>query len=139
MLNAINISSSALVAQRRRMDAISSNLANISTTHDENGEPKPYQPRFVVLQTDPSVGGNGAAGVKVSAEIDRNLAPLMKFDPGNPDAIKEGPEKGYVAYPNIKMMDEFTDAMVAARVYEANLGAMEIAKDMEQQTLKIIA
>ena len=67
------------------------------------------------------------------------VEPRMKYEPGNPDAIKEGPHKGYVAYPNINMMVEFTDAMEAARAYEANLGAMEITKDLQQQTLKIIA
>ena len=135
MLSAINISSSALVAERARMDAISSNLANISTTHNENGEPVPYQPKFVILQTDPTVGSNGAAGVKAMAQTERNVEPLMKFEPGNPDADKDG----YVAYPNVNMMEQFTDAMVAARTYEANLGVMQIAKDMEQQSLKIIA
>ena len=63
----------------------------------------------------------------------------MKYEPGNPDAIKEGPNKGYVAYPNISMMGEFTDALEASRAYQANVGAMEISKDIEQQTLKIIA
>jgi flagellar basal-body rod protein FlgC len=135
MLSAINISSSALVAERARMDAISSNLANISTTHDENGQPVPYTPKFVILQTDPSVGSNGAAGVKAMAQTGVNVEPLMKYEPGHPDANKNG----YVAYPNVNMMEQFTDAMVAARTYEANLGVMQIAKDMEQQSLKIIA
>ena len=121
------------------MDAISSNLANISTTHNEAGEPVPYQPRFVVFQTDPNVGASGAPGVKVSSVGISKVEPRMKYEPGNPDAIKEGPHKGYVAYPNINMMVEFTDAMEAARAYEANLGAMEITKDLQQQTLKIIA
>ena len=135
MLSAINISSSALVAERARMDAISSNLANISTTHDENGQPVPYTPKFVILQTDPSIGSNGAAGVKAMAQTNVNIKPLMKYEPGHPDANKDG----YVAYPNVNMMEQFTDAMVAARTYEANLGVMQIAKDMEQQSLKIIA
>jgi flagellar basal-body rod protein FlgC len=135
MLSAINISSSALVAERARMDAISQNLANISTTHNEKGEPVPYQPKFVILQTDPSVGTNGGAGVKAMAKVNSYVEPLRKYEPGNPDADKEG----YVNYPNVNMMEQFTDAMVAARTYEANLGVMQIAKDMEQQSLKIIA
>jgi flagellar basal-body rod protein FlgC len=65
--------------------------------------------------------------------------PRLRYEPGNPDAIKEGPHQGYVAYPNINMMTEFTDALEAARSYEANLGTMEISKDMEHQTLRIIA
>jgi flagellar basal-body rod protein FlgC len=139
MLPALDISSSALVAQRIRMNAISSNLANISTTHNEAGEPSPYQPRFVVFQADPSVGANGAPGVKVASVQTAKLEPRLKYEPGNPDAIKTGPNAGYVAYPNINMMTEMTDAMEAARAYEANLGTMEITKDLEQQTLKILA
>jgi len=139
MLSAINISSSALVAERARMDAISSNLANISSTRNENGELEPFQQKFVILQTDPTVGSNGAAGVKAIAQPPTNIEPLYKFDPSNPEAIKDGPRKGYVAYPNVSMMEQFTDAIVAARTYEANLGVMQIAKDMEQQSLKIIA
>ncbi len=139
MFPALDISASGLVAQRMRMTAISSNLANISTTHNERGEPVPYQPRFVIFQTDDSVGANGAAGVKVSSVETEQVEPRLKYEPGNPDAIKEGTNKGYVAYPNINMMTEFTDALEASRAYEANLGAMEISKDIEQQTLKIIA
>ncbi len=139
MLSAIDISTSALVAQRVRMNVISSNLANISTTHNEAGEPEPYQPRYVTFQADASVGANGGIGVKAaSVEMD-DSEPRMKYEPGNPDAIQDGPNKGYVAYPNVNMMEEFTDAMEAARAYEANLGAMEIAKDMQTQTLRIIA
>jgi flagellar basal-body rod protein FlgC len=139
MLPALDISSSALVAQRVRMNAISSNLANISTTHNEAGEATPYQQRFVIFQADPSVGGNGAPGVKVASVQTAKNEPRLKYEPGNPDAIKTGTNKGYVAYPNINMMTEFTDAMEAARAYEANLGTMEITKDLEQQTLRIIA
>jgi flagellar basal-body rod protein FlgC len=139
MFPSIDISTSGLVAQRLRMNAISSNLANISTTHNEKGEPVPYQPRFVVFETDDSIGADGAAGVRVrSVEIDRS-EPLWKPRPGHPDAAKEGPHKGEVAYPNINMMTEMTDSMEAARAYEANLGAIEIAKDLQNQTLRILA
>jgi len=138
MFPAIDVSTSALVAQRIRMTAISGNLANLSTTHNEQGEPVPYQPRFVIFQTDDSAGGHGAAGVKVSSvEIDQR-EPRLKYQPGHPDAIKEGPNRGYVAYPAIDMITEFTDALEAARAYEANLGAIEISKDLAQQTLRIL-
>ena len=140
MFPSLDISTSALVAQRARMNAISSNLANMSTTHNEAGEAEPYKPRFVVFQTDAGVGAYGASGVRVSSvEIDEDAQPRYKYEPGNPDAIQEGPRKGYVAYPDINMMTEFTDAMEAARAYEANLGSIEIAKDLAQQTLRILA
>jgi len=140
MFPALDISTSALVAQRVRMNAISSNLANMSTTHNEAGEAVPYEPRYVVFQTDTTVGANGGAGVDVSSvQVDHSAQPRYKYQPGHPDAIQEGPHKGYVAYPDVNMMTEFTDAMEAARAYEANLGAIEIAKDLAQQTLRILA
>lgn len=135
----LDISTSALVAQRLRMNAISSNIANLSTTHNEKGEAVPYQPKFVIFQTDESVGAGGAAGVKVSSVETAKVEPKLKYQPGHPDAIKEGPNKGYVAYPNVNMMTEFTDALEAARAYEANLGVMEITKDLQHQTLRILA
>jgi flagellar basal-body rod protein FlgC len=139
MFPALDVSTSGLVAQRLRMNVISSNLANISTTHNERGEPEPYQPRFVVFQTDESVGSHGAAGVKVSMVGIDPVEPRWKYEPGHPDAAQDGPHKGCVAYPGVDMMTEFTDALEAARAYEANLGAIEITKDLQQQTLRIVA
>ena len=136
ILSAFDISTSGLVAQRVRMNTISSNLANISTTSNEAGESKPYQPRYAVFQTDNSIGQNGSAGVRVSSvQTDESVQPRLKYQPGHPDANKEG----WVAYPGINMMTEFTDALEAARAYEANLGAMDITKDLQQQTLRILA
>lgn len=139
MFAALDISTSGLVAQRIRMNACSSNIANISTTHNEKGERVPYQPRYVVFETDDSVGTNGAAGVKVGSVGSSDVEPLLKWEPDNPEAIQEGPNKGYVAYPNVNMMTEFTDALEAARAYEANLGVMDITKSLLQQTLRILA
>jgi len=139
MFSALDVSTSALVAQRIRMNAISSNLANMSTTHNETGEATPYQPRFVVFEADESVGTGGAMGVHVkSVETNHDAEPRLRYQPGHPDAIKSGPYRGYVAYPDINMMTEVTDAMEAARAYEANLGAIEISKDLAQQTLRIL-
>ncbi len=139
MFAAFDISSSGLAAQRIRMNAQSSNIANISTTHNERGEPEAYQPRFVVFQTDESVGAHGAAGVRVSSVEVEDVEPIWRYQPHHPDAVKEGKYAGYVAYPNINMMTEFTDAMEAARAYEANLGVIDITKDMQTQTLRILA
>ena len=139
MFPSLDISTSALIAGRVRMNVISQNLANLSTTRNEAGEADPYHKRFTVLQTDDSVGGQGAAGVKVGAvEID-DAPPLYKWDPTNPDAVQEGPHQGYVAYPNVDMITEFTDALAVARAYEANLGAIEVTKELAQQTLRILA
>lgn len=140
MFSALDVSTSALVAQRARMTAISNNIANVSTTHNEAGEVEPYQPRFVVFQTDPSVKGPaGTAGVRVErVEVDP-VEPRYKYQPGHPDAIQTGDKAGYVAYPNVNLMAEFTDAIEATRSYEANVGAIEMSKELMAQTLRILA
>ena len=139
MLSALDISTSGLVAQRIRMNVRSNNIANISTTHNEQGQRVPYRPRYVIFQADDGVGTGGAAGVKVDSIQIADVESLWKHDPGHPEAMKDGPHKGCVAYPNINMMSEMTDAMEAARAYEANLGVIEITKNLEQQTLRILA
>lgn len=140
MLSALDASTSALVAQRHRLTAIANNIANLNTTRNEAGELQPYQARYVTFQTDESKRGPlGAAGVKVHSVEVSPAEPLWKFQPGHPDAITDGPRAGYVAYPNINLMEEFTDALTASRAYEANIGVIEVTKDMTLQTLKILA
>lgn len=140
MISALDISTSALVAQRIRLDAISSNIANMSTVRNEDGDLAPYEARFVVFQTDEEKQtGHGAAGVKVSSVETRKVEPNYKYQPGHPLAIKEGKWKDYVAYPRINMTEQFVDALQATRAYEANIGVMEISKNMGQQTLRILA
>jgi len=136
MFKAFDVSTSAIVAQRTRLNAISSNLANISTTRNENGEPGAYVPRFVVFQTDESITTPaGGQGVRVSSVEFANVEPNMKYEPGHPDANAEG----YVAYPNVDMTTEFVDALGATRAYEANVGVIEITKDLNNRTLQILA
>ena len=140
MFSVMDVSTSGLVAQRTRLNAISGNIANMSTTHNELGQAVPYQPRFVVFQTDDSIQGpGGAPGVKVSTVETSNVEPNWKYQPGHPDAIKSGEKQGYVAYPNIDMTTEFVDALEATRAYEANIGVMEVTKSLTQQTLRILA
>ena len=139
MISALDISTSGLLAQRARLDAIAGNIANVSSVKNENGELKPYQSRYVVLQTDEQTTTSGAAGVNVVAVRSENKAPTYRYDPGHPLAIKSGPQQGFVAQPNINLTQEFTDALAATRAYEANIGVMEISKYMGQQTLRILA
>jgi flagellar basal-body rod protein FlgC len=139
MTTALDISTSALVAQRVRLNAIAGNLANMSTTRNENGELEPYRARFVVFQTDESLTTpHGASGVRVASVETEEIEPLYKYQPQHPHAITEGKWKGYVAYPNIDMAAEFVDALEATRSYEANVGVIEITKNMSQQTLRIL-
>lgn len=136
MLHALDISTSGLVAQRTRLDAISGNIANLTTIRDENGENKPYQARFTIFQTDDqNASGNGAVGVKVASIETDTAEPVLRYQPGHPLANADG----YVAYPNINLNREFTDALEAARAYEANVGVIETTKVMVRDTLRIIA
>ena len=136
MLNSFDISTSALVAQRTRLNAISSNIANMSTTRNERGEPEPYVPRYVTFQTDTDISSSGGgAGVKVASVDFSTEEPRMKYEPGHPDANAEG----YVSYPNVDMTYEFVDALEASRSYEANVGVIEVSKNIVENTLRIIA
>lgn len=140
MLRAIDISTSGLVAQRRRLDAISGNVANMSSVRNEKGELAPYKERFVVFEPDQDIQTkSGAVGVKVSSVLTETVEPNYRYQPGHPLAIKEGKWKDHVAYPNINMMAQFVDSLVATRAYEANLGIMEITKNLGEQSLRIIA
>ncbi len=140
MISALDISTSALVAQRVRLNAISGNIANISTLQDEDGNAKPYQPRYTIFETDENlIAEGGAPGVKVaSVEIDDKEA-QYRYQPDHPLAIKDGKWKGYVAYPNINLNEQFVDALEATRSYEANIGVMEISKNLGRQALSILA
>ncbi|MEN1679825.1 MAG: flagellar basal body rod protein FlgC [Planctomycetota bacterium] len=136
MFSAMDVSASGLVAQRTRLNAISSNLANMSTTRDEMGRSNPYQPRFVTFATNPEVATSGGGhGVRVATVEHSTEPPNMKYQPGHPDADANG----YVAYPAVDMTTEMVDALEATRAYEANIGVIEITKDLGSQTLRIIA
>jgi flagellar basal-body rod protein FlgC len=136
MVSMFDVSTSGLVAQRMRLNAISSNLANMSTTRNERGEIEPYTPRYVTFQTDTELTTwGGGQGVKVGTVEYSKEPPVLKHDPGHPDANADG----YVAIPNVDMTTEFVDAIEATRAYEANIGVLEISKDMGNRTLQIIA
>jgi flagellar basal-body rod protein FlgC len=116
------------------MDTIAGNIANINTLRDANGKPNPYRRRFVVFApgqaNDPSKPG---VHVK-SVQLDQSPLP-KRFDPGNPDADKDG----YVTYPNVDLSIEFVNALEASRAYEANVTMMDTAKSMFNSSLRILA
>ncbi|MDX2481779.1 MAG: flagellar basal body rod protein FlgC [Desulfuromusa sp.] len=135
----MKISASALKAQRIRMNAISSNLANIETTRTPDGGP--YRKREVVFQS--SQQGFAATldtqmrdavqGVKVSQIQASSQPPRMVYDPSHPDAD----EQGQVAMPNISLIEETADMMSASRAYEANITVVKSAKRMALKALSI--
>ena len=139
MISPLDISTSALVAQRTRLNTISGNIANISTIKNEDGEAKPYQERFVIFKTDEQKAEGGAAGVKVERVEVKQSEPKYRYQPEHPLAIAEGKWKGYVAYPDIDMNAQFVDALEASRAYEANVGMIEMTKGITRQNLSILA
>jgi flagellar basal-body rod protein FlgC len=136
MFTSLDVSTSGLVAQRARLNAISSNIANMSTTRNERGEAEPYQPRYVTFETDTSMNTpGGGSGVKIGSVEQSTESPKMKYEPGHPDAD----DRGFVRYPAVDMTMEFVNAIEATRSYEANVGVIEVTKNMTEQTLRIIA
>ena len=140
-LTGMRVSSSGMTAQRMRMNAISSNIANVSTTQTPEGGA--YRRKEVLFQAMPQQRefGEILAG-KVDNDIDRvqvadivpdRRGPLMKFEPNHPDAN----EDGYVAYPNINIMQEMVDMIQASRSYEANVSAMNTSKNMALTAMEI--
>ena len=135
MFDSLDIASSALTAQRIRMDMIAGNVANLNTTRNDKGELAPYRRRFVLF-----AGGRGGEkgnlpGVHVM-QIAKDQSPFRRvFDPGNRDA---GPD-GYVQYPNVDLAIEQVNMLEASRAYEANVTMMETTKAMINATLRLIA
>jgi flagellar basal-body rod protein FlgC len=140
--SSLEISASALAAERTRMNLISSNMANANSTRTSEGGP--YKRKDVVFTADqprsPSFGETlnrfGAAtpvGVQVTEIIEDQTAPRLQFNPKHPDAD----EKGFVALPNVSIIEEMADMITASRAYEANITAAQAAKSMAMKTLEL--
>jgi flagellar basal-body rod protein FlgC len=147
LFDAIDASGSGLQAERLRMDVTSENLANAQTTKGANGQP--YRRKEVVLQEAGAAGtsfasvltsvqGRGAGadiqGVKVAGIVEDQSALKRIYDPGHPDADKNG----YVTMPNVNTVTEMTDLISSSRAYEANVTAMQTAKTMFTKTLDLL-
>lgn len=138
---ALRVSASGLTAQRMRMNTISSNIANINTTKTPEGGP--YRRKDVVFESMPDARNFGEMittrpdeniqRVQVTDVLVDRKAPLLKYEPNNPHAD----ENGYVAYPNINLMEEMTNMIQATRAYEANVSAIQASKDMAMSALEI--
>lgn len=145
MFSNLNITSSALSAQRMRMDVVASNIANMDTTRGRyvNGEWQPYQRKTVVLQEKkPSFSSyfqqaknNSAAsgGVRVARIIEDPTPFPQVYNPAHPDADEEG----YVAMPNVDPLKEMVDLLSATRSYEANVTVLNASKGMLMKALEI--
>lgn len=137
--SAMEISASALSAERTRMNLISSNLANANSTRTAEGGP--YRRRDAVFTATSAPGSFGAAlgraadarSVAVSQVVEDANPPRLQYEPTHPDADPQG----YVAYPNVNVVEEMADMISATRSYEANVTAAQAAKSMALKTLEL--
>ncbi|MCS6951100.1 MAG: flagellar basal body rod protein FlgC [bacterium] len=141
LLNSLRISASGLTAERLRLDVIADNLANVNTTRSAGGGP--YRRKVAILQERPvgfadllsrsAAPTSGRGGVRVVAIMEDTTPPQRVYQPGHPDADADG----YVLMPNVNVVTEMVDLITATRAYEANVTAMNAAKQMALRTLDI--
>ena len=140
--SSVEISASGLSAERLAMDVIANNIANANTTHTPGGGA--FKRQLVVFgqksgSADATAGDGDAAnggqgGVQVLGITQDQTPDRLVFDPSNPDADA----RGYVHYPNISVVKEMVDMMAASRAYEANVSAMQEARNMSNAALNIL-
>jgi flagellar basal-body rod protein FlgC len=137
------ISASALSAERQRSEVIAANMANAETTRTDTGGP--YQRKEVVFKSAENasfhmaLAGSGGVGrqagtVRVAAVVNDPTPPIMRYEPGHPDADANG----FVAYPAINPVQEMVDLMGSTRAYQLNASAVAAAKQMIQQSIDIL-
>ncbi|HEY9180059.1 MAG TPA: flagellar basal body rod protein FlgC [Candidatus Baltobacteraceae bacterium] len=146
--SSVEISASGLSAERLAMDVIANNIANANTTHTPGGGA--FKRQLVVFgqkpggaegaggagadDMDPGASGSGQGGVQVMGIVQDQTPDRLVFDPSNPDADA----RGYVHYPNISVVKEMVDMMAASRAYEANVSAMQEARNMTNAALRLL-
>jgi flagellar basal-body rod protein FlgC len=145
MFGGMEISGSALTAQRLRMNVTAENIANAETTKGADGNP--YRRKEVTLQSvgqagtfgsqlSRAMGSSGVApgGVQATEITEDQTNGKLVYDPGHPDAD----EQGYIRMPNVDTVTEMVDLIDAQRAYEANVTAMSASKQMFAKTLEIL-
>lgn len=135
MFGVLNTSTSALVAQRQRLEIIAANMANINSTHAPDGTYSPFRRRLAIMAPGDPVSGD-SNGVHVREIKLDHQTPLRKvYTPGHPDADDDG----YLSYPNIDQANEMINALEVSRAYEANITTAEATKSMMQSSLRLLA
>jgi len=145
LFGVMEVSGSALEAERIRAEVVAANMANAETTRTADGGP--YRRQQVVFTSEvPQTSFAGQllgqalsgdvriGGVRVTAVVDDEGEPLRRFDPGHPDADKDG----YVSYPDINPLTEMVDLMGATRAYGLNSSAVQAEKGMISASLDIL-
>lgn len=151
-LSSMNISASALTAQRQRLDIISENVSNIDTTRTEDGGP--YRRKMVVFEDKAgdvsfrdslnnaivkkdakgrNVRRDHVPGVRVREIVEDQSEFKTEYNPEHPDAD----ENGYVRLPNVNVLEETVDSLSATRSYQANVTVLNAVKLMAQKALEI--
>ncbi|MBZ5628369.1 MAG: flagellar basal body rod protein FlgC [Acidobacteriia bacterium] len=137
----LDLSGSALTAERQRAEIATANMANAETTKTEEGGP--YVRQLALFRAIRNRGfGNAlhdamapySRGVRVAAIVSDNTTPVRRYEPGHPDADSQG----YVSFPAINPVEEMTDLMSAVRAYQMNIAAVQSSKNMIQQSLDIL-
>jgi len=142
LFRVLDISGTALLAERQRAEVVTSNLANAETVHGADGGP--YKRMHVVFGAHPMHSGFAttlasftdmhAEGVRVDRVVPDGAPPVRRFEPGHPDADADG----YVSYPAINPVEEMVNLMGAARAYQLNASAVQSTKNMIQASIDII-
>ncbi len=147
LFSSINIAATGMSAERLRTDVISNNIANASTTRTQEGgafkkssvvlasvqDNPTFRSPFTPENLDNGIGG----GVRVMEIAKDESQGRLVYDPSHPDAIKAGPNAGYVEYPNVNIVNEMVDLIAASRAYEANTSVIQGSKEMFMQALAI--
>ncbi len=138
LMTAIEVGASGLAAQRRKIEVLVGNLVNANTTKPAGTEP--FRRKDVILTPSNPEQSFGAAlddavqGVQVAGISVDQSSPRKQYEPGHANADKDG----FVLYPNVNVMEEMVNVLSASRSYEANLQAVNMAKEMQQKTLEIL-
>ncbi|MBC7858376.1 MAG: flagellar basal body rod protein FlgC [Burkholderiaceae bacterium] len=129
LFNIFNVSGSAMSAQAQRLNTVASNLANADSATSASGEA--YRAKQVVFEAVPSA--NGATAVRVKQVVEDPSPLKMVYDPKHPLAD----DKGYVAMPNVNVVDEMVNMLSASRSYQTNVETMNAAKTLLLKTLTL--
>jgi flagellar basal-body rod protein FlgC len=130
LFNIFNVAGSGMAAQSQRLNVVASNLANADSTTGPDG--KPYRAKQVVFSATP-MGGADVQGVKVSRVAEDTSPMRMVYDPKHPMAD----DKGYVAMPNVNVVDEMVNMISASRAYQNNVDVLNTSKTLLLKTLTI--
>ena len=148
LFTSINIAATGMSVERLRTDVISNNIANATTTRTQEGGA--YRKQSVIVEpiassnpqwrfpfVDSELNSGPGKGVRVREIVKDSEQGRMVYDPSHPDAIQSGPNKGYVEYPNVNIVNEMVNMISANRAYEANSSVIQGGKEMFASALEI--